>query len=281
MGFFRQEYSSGLPFPSVGDLPNPGIEPRSPTLQVYFYDLSHQGSCPPPPTQSWKYWETQKLDLVKCVPEASFPWPIDRPQWNTCLGWQPFYSLVQTGPRTEPRCRLETRRGLDIQGDWGSRNLQGREGGCCRAQTLKVFMGHAYLYIYIYVYIYIYIEREREREYTFLILHLSNGVSSKLPEADGGQNSSSCVDWPGHGLLPRRPCQLWHQICLSEGNSPQGALLELPEMDPTGSSGDAGLGPQAEPRVKQTSATGKKGDDRCARHMETHRNVRFNSTCWY
>ena len=34
MGFSRQEYRSGLPFPSPGDLPNPGIEPRSPTLQV-------------------------------------------------------------------------------------------------------------------------------------------------------------------------------------------------------------------------------------------------------
>ena len=33
MGFSRQEYWSGLPFPSPGDLPNPGIEPRSPELQ--------------------------------------------------------------------------------------------------------------------------------------------------------------------------------------------------------------------------------------------------------
>ena len=32
MGFSRQEYWSGLPFPSPGDLPNPGIEPKSPTL---------------------------------------------------------------------------------------------------------------------------------------------------------------------------------------------------------------------------------------------------------
>ena len=30
----RQEYWSGLPFPSPGDLPNPGIEPGSPTLQI-------------------------------------------------------------------------------------------------------------------------------------------------------------------------------------------------------------------------------------------------------
>ena len=34
MGFSRQEYWSGWPFPSPGDLPNPGIEPRSPTLQA-------------------------------------------------------------------------------------------------------------------------------------------------------------------------------------------------------------------------------------------------------
>ena len=34
MGFSRQEYWSGLPFPSPGDLPHPGIEPRSPTLQA-------------------------------------------------------------------------------------------------------------------------------------------------------------------------------------------------------------------------------------------------------
>ena len=34
MGFSRQEYWSGLPFPSPGDLPDPGIEPGSPTLQA-------------------------------------------------------------------------------------------------------------------------------------------------------------------------------------------------------------------------------------------------------
>ena len=34
MGFSRQEYWSGLPFLSPGDLPDPGIEPRSPALQA-------------------------------------------------------------------------------------------------------------------------------------------------------------------------------------------------------------------------------------------------------
>ena len=32
MGLSRQQYWSGLPFPSPGDLPNPGLEPRSPAL---------------------------------------------------------------------------------------------------------------------------------------------------------------------------------------------------------------------------------------------------------
>ena len=36
MGFPRQEYWSGLPFPSPGDLPDPGIEPASPALSGRF-----------------------------------------------------------------------------------------------------------------------------------------------------------------------------------------------------------------------------------------------------
>ena len=37
LGFSRQEYWSGLQFPSPGDLPDPGIEPRSPALQSRFF----------------------------------------------------------------------------------------------------------------------------------------------------------------------------------------------------------------------------------------------------
>ena len=44
MGFPRQEYWSGLPFPSSGDLPNPGIEPESSAWQVDSLPLSHPGS---------------------------------------------------------------------------------------------------------------------------------------------------------------------------------------------------------------------------------------------
>ena len=41
MGFSRQECWSGVPFPSPGDLPDPGIELGSPTM---LYHLSRQGS---------------------------------------------------------------------------------------------------------------------------------------------------------------------------------------------------------------------------------------------
>ena len=37
MGFPRQEYWSGLPFPSPGYLANPGIKPMSPTLAAGFF----------------------------------------------------------------------------------------------------------------------------------------------------------------------------------------------------------------------------------------------------
>ena len=37
MRFPRQEYCSGLPFPSLGDLPNPGMEPKSPALAGRFF----------------------------------------------------------------------------------------------------------------------------------------------------------------------------------------------------------------------------------------------------
>ena len=45
MGFPRREYWSGLPLPSPGDLPNPGVEPMSPAWQADSLWLSDQGSA--------------------------------------------------------------------------------------------------------------------------------------------------------------------------------------------------------------------------------------------
>ena len=44
MGFSRPEYWSGLPFPSPGDLPKPGIEPMSPAWQEDSLSLNYLGS---------------------------------------------------------------------------------------------------------------------------------------------------------------------------------------------------------------------------------------------
>ena len=46
MDFFGQEYWSGLPFPSPGDLPDPGTEPRSPALQADALPSEPPGKFP-------------------------------------------------------------------------------------------------------------------------------------------------------------------------------------------------------------------------------------------
>ena len=43
MEFSKPEYWSGQPFPSPGDIPNPGIKPRSPTLQADYLPAEPQG----------------------------------------------------------------------------------------------------------------------------------------------------------------------------------------------------------------------------------------------
>ena len=43
MGFSRQEYWSGLPFPLLGNLPDPGIEPSSPALASEFFTTEPLG----------------------------------------------------------------------------------------------------------------------------------------------------------------------------------------------------------------------------------------------
>ena len=58
MRFSRQGYWSGLPFPSPGDLPNPGFEPWSPTLQVDSLLTKLQGK-----PQSRLWYRPKKVDI--------------------------------------------------------------------------------------------------------------------------------------------------------------------------------------------------------------------------
>ena len=50
MGFSRQEYRSGLPFLSPGDLPNPGIKSESPALAGGFFTTEPPGKSSKPRT---------------------------------------------------------------------------------------------------------------------------------------------------------------------------------------------------------------------------------------
>ena len=60
MGFSRQEYWCGLPFPSPGDLPDPGIEPRSPALQADTLTSEPPGK--PQGHQPACKWQSQSLN---------------------------------------------------------------------------------------------------------------------------------------------------------------------------------------------------------------------------
>ena len=59
LGFSRQEYWSGLRFPSPGDLPDSGIEPRSPALQA---------DALPAETQAQEYWSGQPIPSPADLP---------------------------------------------------------------------------------------------------------------------------------------------------------------------------------------------------------------------
>ena len=73
MGFLRQEYWSGLPFPTSGDLSNSGTEPESPALAgrffateppskpVVLYTLTVQNVIPRPDSSIFITWKLVKL----------------------------------------------------------------------------------------------------------------------------------------------------------------------------------------------------------------------------
>ena len=63
MEFSRQEYWSGLPFPSPRDLPNPGVKPRNPALQAASLLSELQGK----PNESVTLPNREELVLLRLV----------------------------------------------------------------------------------------------------------------------------------------------------------------------------------------------------------------------
>ena len=86
MGFSRQEYWGGLPFPSPGDLPNPGIEPTSltsPALAGRFFMTSAPWEAP------WTGW-------------AAVKWALEPSSESGVFGPAPLLCTEETGYTTHP-----------------------------------------------------------------------------------------------------------------------------------------------------------------------------------
>ena len=66
MGFTRQEYGSGLPFSSPGNLPNPGAESVSPALDGRFFTTE------PPRKRNLPSWEVLKRVMEISLSEITF-----------------------------------------------------------------------------------------------------------------------------------------------------------------------------------------------------------------
>ena len=77
MGFSRQAYWSGLPLPSPGDLPDPGIEPRSPTLQA--------NSLPSEPTGRQKKIKTNNSEYEEVAAVGTWGSILLGTLWGTTL----------------------------------------------------------------------------------------------------------------------------------------------------------------------------------------------------
>ena len=117
MEFSRPEYWSGQPFPSTGDLPNPGIEPRSPALQadslptelsgkpvrVVVYWIKPGNSITEERKRKW-YWEISNFYYIN-LEKAMAP-------HSSTLAWKI--------PWTEEPVRLQSMRSLRVGHDWAT-----------------------------------------------------------------------------------------------------------------------------------------------------------------
>ena len=81
--FPRQKCWNGLPFPSPGDLPDPGIEPERPALQI-LYHLSHQESPRNPSLMERqnRWWKAQRGKVIDGVAQ------VNEEEVYTLLEWR-------------------------------------------------------------------------------------------------------------------------------------------------------------------------------------------------
>ena len=78
MGFSRQEYWSGLPFPSPGNLPHPGMNPGLPHCRQMLYCLSHQGSG----QSHWNHNHRKLANLITGTTLLSISMKLSHAVWG-------------------------------------------------------------------------------------------------------------------------------------------------------------------------------------------------------
>ena len=110
MRFSRQEYWSGLPCPPLGDLPNPGTEPRSPAFQVDSFTTEPSGK----PNMLLLKWK-----LLSCVRFFVTPWTIHSMEFSGPEYWNCPSPGDLPNPGIEPRS-------LALQADSLPAELQGK-----------------------------------------------------------------------------------------------------------------------------------------------------------
>ena len=100
MEFSRPEYWSGYPLPSPGDLPNPGIEARSPTCGQILYQLSHREALCAETVVYPVSCLLMSYSLSVAFPGQSEHWPLDLGDWQEYRIWLPRVSLLVWWPLT-------------------------------------------------------------------------------------------------------------------------------------------------------------------------------------
>ena len=110
MGFSRQEYWSGLTFPSPGDLPDPGIEPTSPALQADTLTSEPPGKPMIRHLLKWNYVQS----FVSFVSVFVLEELIHRIHWilNCYITPQNWVDLSSLGPTEDQgRCGTKVEKG--------------------------------------------------------------------------------------------------------------------------------------------------------------------------
>ena len=102
MEFSRQKYRSGLPFPSPGDLPDPGIEPRSPALQADSLPSESPGKPQLITSQILGYYllEFSMMGIISLIFKPLFT----AKSLPDCCRWDLYFAGVETEAQSDLHC---------------------------------------------------------------------------------------------------------------------------------------------------------------------------------